>query len=157
MGQHGQESTIFLNYILIKILKGDTLSQEDSSDLQDIVLTCILDEGNNSMIAKGMLMAYYHLEFGDGHEECEEEELVNTNDERVEREYFNSLFSFDPMIDLNSNLTKLTLYDSYGKKIKEKVKYSDLKNISLIPGLYFVSIQNGNKIFKTVKIWLPMK
>lgn len=148
---------VLLNNILIKILKGDTLTQEDSSNLQNITLTCILDEGNNSMIAKSLLMAYYHLEFDDDHQVCEAEELLSTIEESLEHTYFNKLFNINQRIDLNADLTILNLYNLYGQKIKENVKYFDLKNAYLIPGLYFISIQKENRFFKTVKIWLPIK
>lgn len=147
---------VLLNNILIKILNGETLSPEDSSNLQNIALTCILDEGNNSIIAKGLLMAYYHHEFDDGHQVCEAEELLSTKEESLEDAYFKKLFNINQKIDLNADLTTLNLYNLYGQKIIENVKFIDVINAYLLPGLYFLRMQNDKKIFKTVKIWLPI-
>lgn len=74
----------------------------------------------------------------------------------MEDAYFKKLFNINQKIYLNADLTTLNLYNLYGQKIIENVKFIDVINAYLLPGLYFLRMQNDKKIFKTVKIWLPI-
>lgn len=74
----------------------------------------------------------------------------------MEDAYFKKLFNINQKINLNADLITLNLYNLYGQKIIENVKFIDVINVYLLPGLYLVRMQNDKKIFKTVKIWLPI-